>query len=70
MAPPKKAIRNSEFVGAWVRPATKKRLRALALLSNTSQSQVLIHLIDRAPVAELCNRNAQDAEAERAAIAA
>ena len=43
----------SEFLGAWCSPATKRKLRALALLSGRSQSAILVDLVDRAPVGEL-----------------
>jgi len=57
----------SEFLGAWCSPATKRKLRALALLSGRSQSAILVDLVDRAPVGELTEQSAR-AE-QRAAVA-
>ena len=64
----KRGIRDtkSEFLGAWCSPATKRKLRALALLSGRSQSAILVDLVDRAPVGELTEQGAQ-AE-QRAAV--
>jgi len=43
--------KNDLFIGAWCSPITKRKLQALALLSGKSQSAVLVHLVDAAPIA-------------------
>ena len=63
--------RKTTFIGAWVPPATKRKFQAAAVVSGTSESELLRRVVESLSVTipEQHNGGAKVVEATRAAAA-